>query len=164
MDNAGALGILAFLGMFMLVFVIIGIVAYVLMALGLYTMAKNRGIENPWLAWIPIANLYILAKLIGTLSIGGWQVPNLEMFLPLATVVVVFTSWIPVLGFLISIANVVLLAFALHKLYKMYRPEQATLWLILTIVGFVTGILAILGPIFLFIMRNDTPVNQGEAA
>lgn len=159
-EGAGALGFLAFMGMFFLVFVVIAIIGYILMALGLYTMAKNRGIENPWLAWIPIANLYILAKLIGSLSIGGWEVPKLEMFLPLATVVVMLTSWIPAIGTLISIANAVLVLFALYKLYKMYRPEQATLWLILTIVGFVTVVLSFLGPVFIFMMRNDTVVSE----
>ncbi len=34
--------------------------AYVLMALGLYTIARNRGIHRPWLAWIPIGNLWLL--------------------------------------------------------------------------------------------------------
>lgn len=36
------------------------IASYVLLALGLYTMAKRRGIRNPWLAWIPVANLWLL--------------------------------------------------------------------------------------------------------
>ena len=34
--------------------------AYVLMALGLYTIAKKRNIKNPWLAWIPVADLWLL--------------------------------------------------------------------------------------------------------
>lgn len=39
---------------------VIGLVAYVLMAVGLYTIAKRRGIRNPWLAWIPVANYWLL--------------------------------------------------------------------------------------------------------
>lgn len=39
---------------------VIGLVAYVLMAVGLYTIAKRRGIRNPWLAWIPVANSWLL--------------------------------------------------------------------------------------------------------
>ena len=33
---------------------------YVLQALGLYTIAKRRGIRNPWLAWIPFGSVWIL--------------------------------------------------------------------------------------------------------
>lgn len=37
--------------------------SYVLMALGLYTLAKRRGITSPWLAWLPIADSWILGSL-----------------------------------------------------------------------------------------------------
>lgn len=37
-----------------------GIVAYVLTALGMYSIAKRRGIKNPWLAWIPVADMWVL--------------------------------------------------------------------------------------------------------
>ena len=33
---------------------------YVLMALGMYTIAKRRGIRHAWLAWVPVANLWLL--------------------------------------------------------------------------------------------------------
>ena len=33
---------------------------YVLTALGLYTIAQRRGIEKPWLAWIPVVNVWTL--------------------------------------------------------------------------------------------------------
>jgi hypothetical protein len=36
------------------------VAAYIFMALGLFGMAQNRGLKNPWLAWIPVANLWLL--------------------------------------------------------------------------------------------------------
>ena len=36
---------------------------YVLMAVGLYTIAKRREIRKPWLAWIPVANMWILGSI-----------------------------------------------------------------------------------------------------
>ena len=39
------------------------IAAYVLSSLGLYTIAKRRGITNPWLAWIPVANAWIVGSI-----------------------------------------------------------------------------------------------------
>lgn len=35
------------------------IALYVLQALSLYTIAKRRGIKNPWLAWIPVGEMWI---------------------------------------------------------------------------------------------------------
>lgn len=39
---------------------LISLAVYVFTALALYTMAKRRGIKNPWLAWIPFANAWLL--------------------------------------------------------------------------------------------------------
>ncbi len=41
----------------------LSIVIYVLKALALYTIAKRRGIHNPWLAWIPVVDLWIIGSI-----------------------------------------------------------------------------------------------------
>ena len=43
--------------------VLINIVLYVIKSLGLYTIAKRRGIHHPGLAWVPIANTWILGSI-----------------------------------------------------------------------------------------------------
>ncbi len=35
---------------------------YVLSSLGMYRFAKNRQISDPWMAWIPVVNDYLLGK------------------------------------------------------------------------------------------------------
>lgn len=62
--EAGAVGVL---GVFFLVYGIImlftlaySITTYVLYSLGLYTIAQRRRIRKPWLAWIPVGNLWLL--------------------------------------------------------------------------------------------------------
>lgn len=42
---------------------LIGVAAYILTALSLYTIARRRGISNPWLAWLPVANLWVLGSI-----------------------------------------------------------------------------------------------------
>ncbi|MBQ6839601.1 MAG: hypothetical protein IJO45_02795 [Oscillospiraceae bacterium] len=57
---------LAFLAVYMIVMLFTGIYAiavYVLQSLGFYTIAKRRGIHNPWLAWIPVGNMWILGSI-----------------------------------------------------------------------------------------------------
>lgn len=39
------------------------IAGYVLTSLALYTLAKRRGINNPWLSWVPVANCWIIGSL-----------------------------------------------------------------------------------------------------
>lgn len=39
---------------------LISVAVYVFTALALYTIAKRRGIDHPWLAWIPFANTWLL--------------------------------------------------------------------------------------------------------
>ena len=42
---------------------LISIAAYVLTALALYTVASRRGLNRPWLAWIPVVNCWVLGSL-----------------------------------------------------------------------------------------------------
>ncbi len=42
---------------------LVGIASYVLNGISLQTIAKRRGIENSWLAWIPIGNVFILGAI-----------------------------------------------------------------------------------------------------
>ena len=46
-----------------LVFMAIGIVCYVLNAVGMYRIAKHRGIHHAWLAWIPVGSNWLLGSI-----------------------------------------------------------------------------------------------------
>lgn len=50
------LGVYALVGIF-------AVVAYVMGSLGVYTIAVDRGIKHPWLAWLPYGNLWILGSI-----------------------------------------------------------------------------------------------------
>lgn len=144
-------GMLAVFGAFIGLFLIIGIAFYVLMSLGLMKLADNKGIENSWLAWIPIANMYILGLIIKDLNVFGIEIPRIELVLSIGGIAVGIVGAIPVIGQLIAIAFAIVSIAALYKLFKMYRPESATLF---TVIGCLLG----LAPIFIFIIRNDSPV------
>lgn len=42
---------------------LLGIAGYVLGAIGLYTIAKRRGIAHAWLAWVPVADMWLLGSI-----------------------------------------------------------------------------------------------------
>lgn len=66
--DAAADGIAGFLLVFVLLYYLLTvgfvILHYVLYSLSTYTIAKRRGIHNPWLAWLPFGSDWIL----GTIS------------------------------------------------------------------------------------------------
>lgn len=39
------------------------IAAYILTAIAIYTVSRRRGLRNPWLAWVPVANVWLLGSL-----------------------------------------------------------------------------------------------------
>lgn len=57
----------AVFGVFYLVYMLVvfglGIAGYVLRASGLHTIAKRRGINNPWLSWIPVADAWVVGSI-----------------------------------------------------------------------------------------------------
>lgn len=63
LDEEILLMVLGILGIVALVISAVAIVGYVLQSVGLYTIAKNRGIKNPWLAWLPIGNYWIAGSI-----------------------------------------------------------------------------------------------------
>lgn len=143
-----------FLSIIILVAMGIALIAHILMALGLYRMAFNKGIENPWLAWIPVGNLWILGNLIETIDFGDRKFDNAGLILAVGT----FGSFIPMIGPLVGIVYAIVLLMAHYKLYKMYAPGNQVLFLILSI--FFPGIVA---SILIFVIRNNTPVAVTEA-
>lgn len=146
------------LGVFIVLFIfvaIIGFVLYVIYSYALYKMATKQGLENSWLAFIPIAQNYILGRLIKTLKVFDFEIPRIEIVLPVASIVVAVFSQVDILGSLLTIANFLLMLFALNKLYKLYKPENATLYTVLSIFGFPV-------PFIFFSLKDLDQVVEGS--
>jgi hypothetical protein len=65
-----------------------GLAAYVWMALTLHIIANKTGTPYGWLAWIPIANFYLMCKVAGR---SGWW--TLLFFIPLLNIVIGIIVW-----------------------------------------------------------------------
>ena len=59
---AGLSWAIAIAGFIALIAVTLAILSYVFYSVGLFKTAKNLGIAAPWLAFIPVANLYLLGR------------------------------------------------------------------------------------------------------
>lgn len=169
------------LGVGILIRVIIGvlfipfIVLYILGAVGLYRMARKLGHGSPWLAWIPIANLYLmftlpgkpfrvlaLNKIIEKRENAFWIFLAVAMAKHMIQWILAFPGGRMFLLFedAVSIVWLVFLLFFLYPLYKdlfsLFEAEQkATVFAVLSL------ILPILLPIFLLAASSKEPKQEG---
>lgn len=134
--------LLIFLVSFGLVLIVVGLVYYIFTSLGLYKMAKSSHLENPWLAWVPFGNTYIVGSIVKEIDFIGQHITNLGIIYLLSPFIVgiasCILSLIPILGWLASFAlNILFLIFYVSVLYKMFKcfvGEKATLYIILTLI------------------------------
>ena len=67
---------------------IISIAIYVYLAVCLQTIARKTGTEHGWLAWIPIANAYLMCKVAGK---PGWWL--LLFLIPIVNIIFMVIVW-----------------------------------------------------------------------
>jgi hypothetical protein len=90
-EGSGAAAGLALAGAFMLVFLVFFAALYVYMALALSTIAKKTKTENPWLAWIPIANIVLMLNIAKK---PIWWI--ILCFVPLVNIVILIMVWMAI--------------------------------------------------------------------
>lgn len=81
-----------------------GIATYVLMALALQTIAQRRGLNKPWLAWIPVVNVWLLGSLSDQYCyvVKGENKSKRKWLLILSIVTAVLTTAVVVLGIVVA--------------------------------------------------------------
>lgn len=181
----------------------VGLAVFILKAFGLYSLSKNAGHDKPWLAFIPVANNYVLGRISddANLRIKGKRTNNRKLLLGLqiglaalvllAVVILIALlvssnanmyayhydgsysyydgydyradnpamvplMFLPILLFLIVALGIVTAVFtyiAIYAIYKAYSPENAEMYLVLSI------LISLAQPIILFCLRNKTMKN-----
>ena len=154
------------------------ILTYILQSLGMYTIAKRRQIRNPWLAWLPVGNMWILGSISDQYQyVAKGRVRNRRKVL-LGTMIAVFAlmflfyglyfvTWfsammdseaaavsgllmiffaIPMM--IVAIVAAVFQYIALHDLFASCEPNNAVVFLVLSILINVTL------PFFVFACRK----------
>ena len=154
----------------------VGLVCYILGSIGNYTIAKRRGIHNPWLAWIPIAKLWITGcisdqyqyvvkgkiknrrKLLLILGIANMVVSGMVQGVSNALILAgseeaamasgAIALVAGLLGMGVGIAMSVFYYMSMYDLYTSCNPQNNVLLLVLSIVFQVTE------PFFVFFNRK----------
>lgn len=127
------------------IILLIGLIFYVLNSIGLYRMAKKVGNDKAWLAWIPIANTWLMFtlpdseyrilainKVIQSRSNAFWIFFGGRFAVAFALMilsVIPFIGWFAVLlGPLLDLAVMVMYVLMLYPvyqdLYELFLPED----------------------------------------
>ena len=149
------------------------IACYVLQSVGLYSIAKRRGIRHPWLSWLPLGNMWILGSISDQYQyVAKGQIRNRRKVL-LGLMIAIYVLGLPVEILALAVAAMdaginaalVLLGIALatcvicivatvfqyianYDLFASSDPNNATVFLILGIFFPVTL------PFFIFACRK----------
>ena len=111
---------LALIGAFILVFIVIFIAIYIYFALALMAIAKKTKTKNGWLAFIPIANVYLMTQIA--------KLPGLYTF-------ALLLGLIPFIG---SIALILFFVYLWWKIAEQInRPGWWGILLMIPIVNFI---------------------------
>ncbi len=141
---------------------LISVVKYILMSIGLYRIASRRNIKNAFLAFVPVANSYLIGfvyddinktmnnttktatKLlvlrIVTLCVTIVMLPFtiISSFIVglsgVAMVITVIASLIGAVAFVISVIYYVYYFISVYGIYKEYAHDKALLFLVLSII------------------------------
>lgn len=147
-----SINLLEYINKYLYIIIIAILILYILFALGLSNIAYNEG-YNSILAWIPIANIYLLAKVGFNDSKVKWGVLGMIFISGTVTTNVngeqtVHTILPNPINTIISIALAIFLLVALYNIYDK-KSDHAIIMTVLTVLS--GGILA---PIFLYAIRN----------
>lgn len=144
------------LGVLMSFYLLYAIIAYIFRSIGLYHMAKNRGIAHAWFAWVPILSNYIIGRLINNKVVLGDSIVtnHADFFLPFLGFLGLTIMPTGNLAYVVTAAIWVYEISALWRLFKIYRPKSRvsfTIWSIILGSGF-----------FIFAVRDDKPFDPLE--
>ena len=164
--------------LFTLIAMGVGLIGYVFHSIGLQTIAKRRCIQNPWLAWIPLADLWILGSISDQYRyVTKGQIRSKRVILPIMRVVMLVLTITLVAGLLVLfgwregvlaaqisvalmilggllvvtaviVADMVIYYMALFDLYTSVNPSLSVLLLVLNI------LFSSLQPYFVFFNRK----------
>ena len=151
---------------------LVSIAIYVFTALSLYTVAKRRGIACPWLAWVPVASMWVVGSLsdqyryltqgqirhkrisllvwkgVSWVLTGGIVVSVIAAFAGASVGAVLTVLCLALVVACAAVVYVVLYFMALYDVYASCDPQNAAVYLVLSI------FFRFLVPIFLFVSRD----------
>ena len=167
----------AVMSIFLITFLVGAIIAlglFILKAIAICKMAKNRGLKNWWLGIVPYANIILLGKIAGPVRIFKVSVKNMGIILLISTILTdimnlfsicaiffadIIGSYALIINTFSYISYLVEIAFYISyfaiafSIFGKYAPEKRMVYTILSFIQF-------LFPIFLLVVMNNKPYDS----
>lgn len=135
----------------------VSIVAYVFTALGLYTIAQRRGIKNPWMAWVPVLNVWILGSIADQYRyVAKGEVRSRRKVL-MTTAILQTVAWLAVMVLLVVMMVKVVMQIPNFGMMSDQMLLSMVLELLLPMAGglLAMGVIAIVHAVFSYIAYAD---------
>lgn len=135
----------------------LSVTSYILMSLGLYTIAQRREINHPWMAWIPVLNLWILGSIADQYQYVVKNKVRSRRKVLIGVSIATAVCAVVMFGMLISlIVSLVMNGEALNYMseYEVMNLVLPRLLGSLGVLG-IMGILAIISTVFQYVALHD---------
>lgn len=138
--------------------VIYNIVIYAACAYSLYVIAKRNNVSNPWIAFVPILQYYVIGSLCEEYQLLGVRIKRLDIVMCVLAFIQALAGFSSVFGAgIIGLAVAVLIALVMHKFFSMFDSSTAVIFSVLCFFGRVP--LAII-----LFLTKDKPIQMSAGA
>ena len=132
----------------------IGVVTYVFRSIGVYSIARRRGLNNPWFAWVPVVNRYLLGSLSDQYQyvVKGKDKSKRKWLLALSIAQLVLYAVIAVMGIGViwKVVGDAMAGFSQAKLFQMALRSAMRLLVAVFPLMTVSAVLAVIRYIALY--------------
>lgn len=108
-------------GAFIAAFLVVGIIMYVISAFALMKIAQKTNTENAWLAWIPIANIFLMVFMAKK---EWWW-----------ALIILLAGIVPIIGSIVSIGVLIYVWWLICE--KLNKPGVLSLLLLIPVVNLI---------------------------
>lgn len=129
-------GIVSFLMSLMAVLAVYRVICWIFKSIGLYRMAKQRGIQHAWWSWIPVLSSNIIGRLDNDVVVFGdnMRMKEAPFWLPIIEAIGYIgvgtrSGW----GAIISFACWVVYTASIWRLFEIYNPKHKVSFTVLSV-------------------------------
>lgn len=135
---------LATIGGWIILIAFSALVLWIIRAIGLYKMAKDKDDKYAFLAFVPYGGTFIMGRIIGKTRLFGIEITYPEFLLPLLLGTMLVPGGAP-------LSSILFVFFYYGILYRLYKLKWKGFATVATIISLFVPVLQ---PIFIFFIRN----------
>lgn len=120
------------------------LVLWIIRAIGLYKMAKDKNDNYAFLAFVPYGGTFVMGRIIGKTTLYGIEINYPEFLLPTLLITMLVPGGAP-------LSSILFVFFYYGILYKLYKLKWKGFATVATIISLFVPVFQ---PIFIFFIRN----------